>query len=125
MALTFPNPTRSYDTKHRCVRFWGYDGTFEITLWLSSAFSRGSIRGQRRTNPELWESLTSTMTRFLVRSPRLPRAPSGRLYVGCDRFLSWQRVRARRQLVTDYIPNLNSFGGATYPHIHTAEQRVA
>jgi hypothetical protein len=32
MALSFPNPTRSYDTKHHCVRFWGYDGTFEVSF---------------------------------------------------------------------------------------------
>jgi hypothetical protein len=41
MALTFPNPTRSYDTKHRCVRFWGYDGTFEISFMVEQrVFSR-------------------------------------------------------------------------------------
>lgn len=32
MALNFPNPTRSYDTKHHCVRFWGYDGAFEVSF---------------------------------------------------------------------------------------------
>ena len=32
MALSFPNPTRSYDSQHRCVQFWGYDGAFEISF---------------------------------------------------------------------------------------------
>ena len=41
MALTFPNPTRSYDSKHHCVRFWGYDGTFEISFVVEQpVFSR-------------------------------------------------------------------------------------
>ncbi len=30
MALNFPNPSRSYDEKNHCVRFWAYDGSFEI-----------------------------------------------------------------------------------------------
>ena len=41
MALSFPNPTRSYDSKHHCVRFWGYDGTFEVSFLVEqNAFSR-------------------------------------------------------------------------------------
>lgn len=41
MALSFPNPSRSYDNKHRCVRFWGYDGTFEISFMVDQrVFSR-------------------------------------------------------------------------------------
>ncbi len=34
MALSFPNPTRSYDAKHYCVRFWGYDSTFEVSFMV-------------------------------------------------------------------------------------------
>jgi hypothetical protein len=41
MALSFPSPTRSYDSKRRCVRFWGYDGTFEVSFLVEQrAFSR-------------------------------------------------------------------------------------
>ncbi|KWR90545.1 DUF1488 domain-containing protein [Cupriavidus sp. IDO] len=32
MALTFPNPSRSYDTVKHCVWFWGYDNASEITF---------------------------------------------------------------------------------------------
>jgi hypothetical protein len=31
-ALTFPNPSRSYDEEAHGVRFWGYDRTFEISF---------------------------------------------------------------------------------------------
>lgn len=34
MALSFPNISRSYDESHRCVRFWGHDGTFEISFFV-------------------------------------------------------------------------------------------
>jgi hypothetical protein len=32
MAINFPNPSRSYDPKHRCVRFWGHDDAREVTF---------------------------------------------------------------------------------------------
>jgi hypothetical protein len=34
MALTFPNPSRSYDAAHRRIRFPGYDGPFEIPFFI-------------------------------------------------------------------------------------------
>jgi hypothetical protein len=41
MALNFPNPARTYDTAHRCVRFWGYDGAFEVSFIVEQrAFDR-------------------------------------------------------------------------------------
>jgi len=32
VTLNFPNPSRSYDGRRRCVRFWGHDGAFEISF---------------------------------------------------------------------------------------------
>ncbi len=41
MALSFPNRSRSYDERGRRVRFWGYDGTFEISFFVEQrAFAR-------------------------------------------------------------------------------------
>lgn len=41
MALSFPNRSRSYDERGRRVRFWGYDGAFEITFFVEQrAFAR-------------------------------------------------------------------------------------
>ena len=40
-ALTYPNPSRSYDEADRGVRFWGYDRTFEIAFFIDQkALSR-------------------------------------------------------------------------------------
>ena len=33
-ALSFPNPSRSYDDSGHGVRFWGYDQTFEIAFFV-------------------------------------------------------------------------------------------
>jgi hypothetical protein len=35
MALNFPNPSRSYDTTRRAVRFWGHDSAMETTFFVS------------------------------------------------------------------------------------------
>lgn len=34
MALTFPNPSRSYDATRRAVRFWGYDTAMEWSFYV-------------------------------------------------------------------------------------------
>ncbi len=34
MALSFPNPSRSYDPEHRRIRFWGHDRTVEVSFFL-------------------------------------------------------------------------------------------
>ena len=37
VALQFPNPSRSYDASRRCVSFWGYDNSREITFVVDDA----------------------------------------------------------------------------------------
>jgi Protein of unknown function (DUF1488) len=34
MALSFPNPSRSYDETKHCVRFWAYDESLEIPFFV-------------------------------------------------------------------------------------------
>ena len=36
-ALTFPNPSRSYDETGHGVHFWGYDQTFEISFFVEAS----------------------------------------------------------------------------------------
>jgi Protein of unknown function (DUF1488) len=35
MAISFPNPSRSYDMTRRAVRFWGYDSAMETSFFVS------------------------------------------------------------------------------------------
>ncbi len=37
MALMFPNPSRSYDSKRDVIRFVGHDGMFEIPFFVDVA----------------------------------------------------------------------------------------
>jgi len=51
MALAFPNRSRSYDEAGRRIRFFGYDGMFEIRFSveidaLAKAFA-GKLSGER------------------------------------------------------------------------------
>lgn len=36
MRLHFPNPSRSFDESSRCVLFWGYDGTIEVSFLVEA-----------------------------------------------------------------------------------------
>ena len=41
MSLSFPNESRSYDARQRCVRFWAYDESLEIPFFVEAdALSR-------------------------------------------------------------------------------------
>ncbi len=41
MALSFPNSSRSYDARKRCVRFWAHDASFEVPFFVAAdALSR-------------------------------------------------------------------------------------
>jgi hypothetical protein len=35
MALTFPNPSRSFDATRRAVRFWGHDSAMEWSFFVT------------------------------------------------------------------------------------------
>ena len=41
MALTFPNHSRSYDRGKQSIRFTGYDGVFEISVFVEGRYSPG------------------------------------------------------------------------------------
>ena len=34
MSLNFPNPSRSYDSDRRRIRFWGHDSAMEVPFFL-------------------------------------------------------------------------------------------
>ncbi len=36
MPLSFPNQSRSYDARQRCVRFWAYDESLEIPFFVEA-----------------------------------------------------------------------------------------
>lgn len=36
MALSFPNPSRSFDSTRNRIRFWGYDRATEVSFFLEA-----------------------------------------------------------------------------------------
>jgi hypothetical protein len=47
MALTFPNQSRSYDTRRRAVRFWGHDSAMEASFFVTEEALRRVQPGLR------------------------------------------------------------------------------
>jgi len=52
MALDFPNRSRSYDAKHRCVRFWGHDSAREVSFLIEEDALARIDRSEPRTEDE-------------------------------------------------------------------------
>lgn len=40
MTVTFPNPSRSYDSTRDAVRFWGHDSAMEASFFVAAAALR-------------------------------------------------------------------------------------
>jgi len=55
VTLSFPNPSRTFDSVRNAVRFVGYDGMFEIRFFVEA----GALRGARaaRSAPGAGEPL--------------------------------------------------------------------
>jgi hypothetical protein len=49
VALSFPNRSRSYDSRGHRVRFWGHDGAFEVSFFMEQ---RALFRLSPDTNPD-------------------------------------------------------------------------
>lgn len=93
MALNFPNPNRSYDAKHHCVRFWGYDGAFEISFVVEQRVFSRINPGAIEDESEFSKFSTGIARRFFRRPPSLSWPPPRGVHIGSGRFLSWPRVR--------------------------------
>jgi hypothetical protein len=56
-ALSFPNPSRSYDASRHCVCFWGYDNSREIAFLVDDAMLT-------RMNPEMGSGEAELLAAF-------------------------------------------------------------
>lgn len=72
MTLKFPNPSRSYDSRQHCVRFWGYDEALEIPFFVEAAALRHIDPGAEGDGPGL-------LSIFDRHRPRIMKAAS-RIY---------------------------------------------
>jgi hypothetical protein len=44
MALSFPNQSRSYDSGRQSIRFTGYDGLFEVSVFVDVAILKAATK---------------------------------------------------------------------------------
>ena len=56
MALSFPNPCRSYDAARRVVRFWGYENAMERSFIVDEDMLRRLQPGVRRDEAGLLDA---------------------------------------------------------------------
>lgn len=60
MTLVFPNPCRSFDEGRNAVRFFGYDGLFEIRFFVEVAvLARGRWLGAEMSEAQCLSAFDS------------------------------------------------------------------
>jgi hypothetical protein len=65
MGISFPNATRSFDAKNRCVRFTGYDGMFEIKFFVASEVLSSETSHRTANEADLLASFDALRARIL------------------------------------------------------------
>ncbi|MBG6142068.1 DUF1488 family protein [Roseibium album] len=78
MALTFPNQSRSFDAGKQSIRFSGYDGVFEVSVFVDVAVLR-TVSKERFSNEAQYLAAFDDMRAVIERSTlktysRKPRA---------------------------------------------------
>ncbi|CDY79020.1 hypothetical protein BGLT_01713 [Caballeronia glathei] len=56
-TLSFPNPSRSYDSARHCVCFWGYDNSREISFLVDD-------ESLTKLNPDMGAGETALLATF-------------------------------------------------------------
>ena len=60
MTINFPNQSRSYDSRHRCIRFWGHDDALEVSFVVEEdALTQIDLRHRKMELDALRSRLTS------------------------------------------------------------------
>lgn len=72
MALNFLNPSRSYDAKKHCVRFWAHDASFEVPFFVNAD-------ALRHIDPNATSDESGLLNAFDLNQDRI-RAAAGRAY---------------------------------------------
>ena len=64
MSLNFPNASRSYDTTRHSVRFWGYDGAFEVSFFVDEDALHKLAPAAGASEPALLKSFDDNLDRI-------------------------------------------------------------
>ena len=63
--LNFPNASRSYDSRRRCIHFWGSDGAIEVSFFLDESALAGIAVGRPSSEATLLASFDQNRERIL------------------------------------------------------------
>jgi Protein of unknown function (DUF1488) len=64
MALSFPNPSRSYDPTRHAVRFWGHDSAMEASFFVTE-------EALKRIQPDLNRDEAGLLSAFDMNRDRI------------------------------------------------------
>ena len=76
MAIDFPNQSRSYDARRRCVRFWGHDDAREVSFLVEEDALARIDRTTPRTEADFLVAFDGNRDRIFT-AARKAYAPRG------------------------------------------------
>ncbi len=71
MTLNFTNESRSYDATRHAVRFWGYDGSREVSFFVTEDALRRLEAGAARDEPGLLSVFAAHRARVYAAAVRV------------------------------------------------------
>ncbi len=71
MALNFTNESRSYDATRHAVRFWGYDGSREVSFFVTRDALQRLEAGAARDEPGLLSAFSAHRDRVYAAAARV------------------------------------------------------
>lgn len=72
-VLSFPNESRSFDSRKNCVRFWGYDSAIEISFFVA-------VDALQKLSPEMSRAEAEILKTFDAVRERIHEA-ANKIYV--------------------------------------------
>ena len=78
MALSFPNQSRNFDGSRISVRFWGYDGALEISIFIDSDALQALVPTANKTEAGLIAAFDQAREKICAVADRVySRSPKG------------------------------------------------
>ena len=85
MALSFPNRSRSFVGSRESVRFWGYDGALEISIFIDSAALQVLVPAAVEDETGLIAAFDQARERICAAADRVySRSPKGTFVIELD-----------------------------------------
>ena len=80
MTLSFPNPSRGFNTTRNCVCFWGYQDSIEVSFFLDVSALQKLTGGKMETEADCLEAFDAASDQIHKVAARIHKKRGGGVY---------------------------------------------